>query len=69
MVTKKLTAIWHIITKGKTLEGKMKLLILMQNFYMDVAQDLEQTAIEAGELHTLNALRALTIEKIEDGRN
>lgn len=69
MGTKKLSAIWRIITAKSTLEGKMKLILFMQEFYTLLAQDLEDTARDAGELHTLQALRAITEQKLENKGN
>lgn len=66
MGTKKLSAVWRILTAKSTLEGKMKLVLFMQEFYTLLAQDLEDTARDAGELHTLQALRAITEEKLEN---
>lgn len=68
MGTKKLTAIWQLIKPRRTLEAKMRLVLKMQEFYAVLAQDLEDTARDAGELHTLQALRAITEEKMENER-
>lgn len=65
MGTKKLSAVWRILTSRNSLESKMKLVLFMQQFYTDLAQDLENTARDAGELHTLQALRAITEDKLE----
>lgn len=65
MAAKKLSAIWRIVTSKNTLEGKMRLVLFMQEFYTQLADDLEQTAIKAGQLHTLQALRAITEDKLE----
>lgn len=67
MGTKKLSAVWRILTAKSTLEGKMRLILFMQQFYTRLAEDLEKTAIEAGQLHTLQALRAITEDKLEKG--
>lgn len=67
MGTKKPTAIWKLITTGRSLEAKMRLVLFMQQFYMTLVQDLEDTATKAGELHTLQALRAITEDKIDNG--
>lgn len=43
----------------------MKLVLFMQSFYTELAQDLEDTARDEGQLHTLQALRAITEEQLE----
>lgn len=65
MGTQKLSAIWRIITSRNSLESKMKLVLFMQKFYISLAEDLEATARDAGQLHTLQALRAITEEQLE----
>jgi hypothetical protein len=67
MASKKLSAVWHIIFGRRNLEGKMRLVIAMQQFTADLVEDMEQSATKAGKLHTLQALRAITEDKIEHG--
>lgn len=45
----------------------MRLVLFMQQFYIHLAQDLETTAMNEGQLHTLQALRAITEDKLEKG--
>lgn len=69
MGSKKLSAIWHIIFTRATLEGKMHLLMFMQDFVKYLTDDLEDYAVKKGQLHTLQALRAIVIEKMnQNGR-
>lgn len=65
MGTKKLAAIWRILTAKPTLKGRMELVLFMQEFYTNLSQDLELRATEAGKLHTLQALRAITEDRLE----
>jgi hypothetical protein len=69
MVTKKLTAIWYLVTSGYSLKGKIRLVIRMEVFLSELKQNLNDTATARGELHTLQALRAVTEEQIENGRH
>jgi len=68
MAAKKLSAVWRIVTSKNTLEGKMRLVLFMQKFYMELAEDLEVTAANAGQLHTLQALRAITEDQLEKNK-
>lgn len=63
MGTKKLTAIWHILKTTNSLASKMSLLIFLQGWAYGVAQDVEKQATDEGQLHTLLALRQVTISK------
>lgn len=63
MGTKKLAAIWHILTTTNSLASKMKLLIYLQEYAYGVAQNVEEQATKEGQLHTLLALRQVTIDK------
>jgi len=68
MAAKKLSAVWRIVTSKNTLEGKMRLVLFMQKFYTELAEDLEVTAANAGQLHTLQALRAITEDQLENNK-
>lgn len=67
MGTQKLSAVWHIIFGRRNLEGKMRLILFIDQFREALKQDLETTATKAGKLHTLQALRAVTEDKIDNG--
>jgi hypothetical protein len=41
----------------------MRLVLYMQTFVADLTADMEASAIKAGKLHTLQALRAITDRK------
>lgn len=62
---KKIIAILRIITAGRSLESKMKLVLFMQGFYIHLAQDLQDTATKKGQLHTLQALRTVVNERLD----
>lgn len=63
MGSKKLTAIWHILKTTNSLASKMSLLIFLQEWAYNFAQSVEEQATKEGQLHTLLALRQVTIEK------
>ena len=65
MGTKKLTAVIRILTPRRNLKARMQLVLFMQEFYVALTQDLELKATEAGELHTLQALRSITEDQLE----
>lgn len=69
MVAQKLTTIWKIITSGRSLEARMKLIIHVHNFYLYLTKDLEERSVKAGEVRTLEALRAIVDSKIEVNKN
>ena len=62
---KKLTAIWRIITSGYSLEDRIRLILHMQEFIDKLNDDLEVLATKKGQLQTMQALRAVAIEKLE----
>lgn len=66
MASQKLTAVWRILTAGRSLEAKMKLMLFIRDFYAYLATDIDETAMKQGEVRTLQALRAVVDEKIED---
>lgn len=65
MATKKLAAVWRILTSGRSLEAKMKLMLYIRDFYAYLANDIDETAMKQGEVRTLQALRAVVDDKIE----
>jgi hypothetical protein len=67
MGTKKLSAIGHILCPRRSLVGKMKLVLFIDQFHKDLVEDMEASATKAGKLSTLQALKAITDEKL-DGR-
>ena len=66
MATKKLTAVWRILTSGRSLEAKMKLMLFIRDFYAYLATEVDETAMKQGEVRTLQALRAVVDDKIEN---
>lgn len=66
MATKKLTAAWRILTSGRSLEAKMKLMLFIRDYYALLALDIDETAMKSGEVRTLQALRAIVDDKIEN---
>jgi len=69
MGTKKLAAVWRIVTAGRSLEAKMKLMLFIRDFYAYLAQDIDETAMKQGEVRTLQALRAVVDTKIEENKH
>lgn len=75
MVTKKLTAIWRIITakdfflasstRRDRLERAVLMSVQIKNGYDGFIQRVNELAAEAGELHRLQALRAAVDDKLE----
>lgn len=65
MGTKKLAAVIRILTTGRSLQSKMKLMLYIREFYALLAEDIDKTAIKQGEVKTLEALRAVVDQKIE----
>lgn len=62
---KKLTAAWRIITSGKSLEARMRLIIDLQMFLEHLNDELEALAVKKGQADTIRALRAVAIEQAE----
>lgn len=61
----KFGAVIKLLTTGRSLEAKMKLVLFMQRFYIYLTEDLEKHAIKEGQLHTLQALRTIVNERME----
>ena len=68
MATKKLAAAWRIITTGRSLKAKMKLMLYIRDFYAELANDIDKTSLKAGEVKTLEAVRSLVDTKIEENK-
>jgi hypothetical protein len=69
MASQKLTAVWRILTTGRSLEAKMKLMLFIRDFYARLAQDVDETSLKLGEVRTLQALRSVVDNKIEENKN
>lgn len=69
MASKKLTAAWRILTSGRSLEAKMKLIMHVHNFYVYLTNDLEKSSSKAGEVRTLEALRSIVDSQIEETKH
>lgn len=69
MATKKLTAAWRILTTGRSLEAKMKLMLFIRDYYALLAHDIDELSIKVGEVKTLEAVRAVVDTKIEENKD
>ena len=68
MATKKLAAAWRILTTGRSLEAKMRLMLYIREFYAQLANDIDETSIKVGEVKTLEAVRSVVDTKIEENK-
>lgn len=69
MATKKLTTAWRILTTGRSLEGKMKLMLLIRDFYAQLAYEIDELSLKLGEVKTLEAVRSVVDTKIEENKH
>lgn len=69
MASQKLTAVWRILTTGRSLKGKMKLMLFIRDFYAQLANEVDEAALKAGEVRTLEAIRSLVDNKIEENHD
>jgi hypothetical protein len=69
MATKKLAAAWRILTAGRSLEAKMRLMLYIREFYAQLANDIDETSIKVGEVKTLEAVRSVVDTKIEETKH
>lgn len=69
MATKKLAAAWRILTTGRSLEAKMKLMLYIRDFYAQLANDIDETSIKVGEVKTLEAVRSVVDTRIEETKH
>lgn len=69
MATKKLAAVWRILTTGRSLEAKMKLMLYIRDFYILLANEIDELSIKVGEVKTLEAVRSVVDTKIEEKTN
>lgn len=68
MASQKLTAVWRILTTGRSLEAKMKLMLFIRDFYAQLATEIDELSLRLGEVKTLEALRSVVDTKIEENK-
>lgn len=64
----RIKAAWRIATAASDLKSKIRLMIYLNEYRDELAQEIEQDAIEQGNLHSLIALRDVVAEREDDAR-